>query len=192
MTIAVAWMGAAQVLACATPEERHQVLSFFFDGVPPLRPLEPLEPVVSPEESEAAASRSAAQRKRRAPVYVSIHGPYSRKQCDLCHESDFSNRLTEEKEELCWSCHKREDFPGEVVHGPVAAGRCDGCHDPHRSKNRFLLVSPETTLCEHCHDQDTFAGIDEHRAKEGEDCLRCHDPHATEREYMLRNGEDVS
>jgi len=177
-------MAAAQSLGCATPEQRHRVLIFFFDGVPPLEPL-------VPEEPEAARPSSVAMLRQREPIYASIHGPYSKEGCSQCHESESSNRLTQEKEELCWSCHKPEDFVGAAVHSPVAAGQCDGCHDPHRSKNPFLLVVPETALCEHCHDQDTFAELDEHRAQEGADCTRCHDPHAANRQYMLRSDVDV-
>jgi predicted CXXCH cytochrome family protein len=163
-------------------------LTFFFDGVPP---LEPLVLAAVPGEFEGAPPSPGARAKPRVSAYVSVHGPYAKRDCGLCHVSDFSNRLTQEGEDLCWSCHEREDFPGEVVHGPVAAGRCDGCHDPHRSRNPFLLVQPETALCEHCHDQETFARIDEHRAQEGDDCLRCHDPHASGREHLLKSDEDV-
>jgi predicted CXXCH cytochrome family protein len=164
------------------------MLTFLFDGVPPLHPKEP-EP--SPEQLvEGIGERDLPQ-----PTGVqisSVHGPVASKECDQCHSSERSNRLVEPKQDLCWSCHDREDFPGEVVHGPVAAGFCDGCHDPHRSKHPYLLVRAETELCEGCHDQFSYAALAEHRTAKGDDCQSCHDPHAAGRQYMLKRDAEPS
>jgi predicted CXXCH cytochrome family protein len=186
--VAVASGAAAQSLGCATPEQRHRVLTFFFDGVPPLYPEE-AEPATE-EVPADEAPRLARVRPRRRPL--SVHGPVAEKDCEQCHASDYSNQLTEPKEDLCWSCHDPEDFPGEVVHGPVAAGFCDGCHDPHRSAYPSLLVSAGGELCDTCHDQTGFANIDEHRSERGDDCQGCHDPHAADREYMLKRDAEPS
>jgi predicted CXXCH cytochrome family protein len=186
--VAVAAVAAAQSLGCATPEQRHRVLSFFFDGVPPLYPEEP-EPTY--EERAAGELQQVAEGRPKTRI-ISIHGPVAKRECDQCHESRFSNKLKAEKQDLCWSCHNREDFPGEVVHGPVAAGFCDACHDPHRSPHRFLLVRDRNEICQNCHDQFTFANLAEHRAAEGGVCQDCHDPHAGGRKYMLKRDAEPS
>jgi predicted CXXCH cytochrome family protein len=189
-TLAVALASAAGVqgLGCATPEQRHRVLTFFFDDVPPLYPV---DIATTPEELADLGDELPGGSKPPAWI-VSVHGPVSKRECDLCHASRYSNRLNQKAEEICWDCHEPEDFPGQVVHGPVASGNCNGCHDPHRSEYPNLLVRAEAELCEHCHDEQSFARLEEHRATDGEDCQRCHDPHAADGEYMLKRDEEAS
>ncbi|MBW2542849.1 MAG: hypothetical protein JRF15_12220 [Deltaproteobacteria bacterium] len=175
-----------QGVGCATPEERHRLLTIFFDGVPPLYPEEP-EPVAE-EIAEGVDPR--ASRARAENRIVSVHGPVAEKECDQCHSSRYSNKLKVEKEKLCWTCHDPEDFAGEVVHGPFAAGFCQACHDPHRSKHDYLLVSDRTDLCESCHEQYDVAAIPEHSSAEDRLCQSCHDPHAAARKFMLKADED--
>jgi predicted CXXCH cytochrome family protein len=179
---------AVQGIGCATPEERHRILTIFFDGVPPLHPV---EPVLAPEDLD----EGDAPRVRRTAVVnlnASIHGPYAEKECEQCHSSRYSNRLKAESEDLCWTCHDREDFAGEVVHGPFEAGFCQGCHDPHRSEHEYLLLSDSADLCEGCHEQYDMAAIAEHSSGKDRLCQSCHDPHAADRKYMLKGNEDSS
>jgi predicted CXXCH cytochrome family protein len=176
---------AAQGTGCATPEERHRILTLFFDGVPPLHPVEPV-PALETGESPQLARAAFAD-----PI-TSVHGPVADKECEGCHSTQYSNRLIAEKEELCWTCHDPEDFSGEVVHGPFVAGFCRSCHDPHRSQYEFLLVSDAADLCEGCHEQYDMALIPEHSSSEDRLCQSCHDPHAADRKYMLKGNEDSS
>jgi len=186
--VAVAAVASAQSLGCATPEQRHRLLTIFFDGVPPLR----TEPTRRSSEFPDYAEASELPRFRSKGAIVSVHGPVSSKRCDLCHVSRYSNRLTDEIENLCWSCHEAEDFPGEVFHGPVAAGLCIGCHDPHRSRYPFLLLSSQAEICQKCHDDYSFSELALHRSEQGDDCISCHDPHAAGREYMLKRDAEPS
>jgi predicted CXXCH cytochrome family protein len=179
---------ALQGLGCATPEERHRLLTIFFDGVPPLYPEEPEPLPEGPDEGNVPP----VVRSRAISRIASVHGPVAEKECDQCHSSRYSNKLKVEKEELCWTCHDREDFAGAVVHGPFAAGFCEACHDPHRSKYEYLLVSDETDLCESCHEQYDVAAIPEHSSDEDRLCQSCHDPHAAARKFMLKADEDSS
>lgn len=186
--IAVAAVVAAHSLGCATAEQRHRMLVLFFDGVPPLAPQVPVPPSDEPAEAVRAGGRP-----RPEPVaIVSVHGPVAAKECEQCHSGSRSKRLLEPKQDLCWSCHDRKDFPGEFVHGPVAAGYCDACHNPHRSPNAHLLVRKETELCVGCHDTGSDPKLLEHRTENGDDCQRCHDPHAADREYMLKRDAEPS
>jgi predicted CXXCH cytochrome family protein len=175
-----------QVVGCKTPEERHRLLTIFFDGVPPLYPVEPEPLPGEPEEGDTPQVARAAAVNSNA----SVHGPVAEKECDQCHSSRYSNQLKLERPELCWSCHDREDFAGAVVHGPFSAGFCQGCHDPHRSQYAYLLVSDEADLCLGCHEQSDLADIVDHRSGEGRLCQSCHDPHASDRKYMLKSDED--
>jgi predicted CXXCH cytochrome family protein len=179
---------ALQGIGCATPEERHRLLTIFFDGVPPLYPEEP-EPILEePDEGEIPQ----VARARSVGRIVSVHGPVAEKECDQCHSSRYSNKLNTEKEDLCWTCHDPEDFAGEVVHGPFAAGFCQACHDPHRSQYEYLLVSDRTDLCKSCHEQYDMAAIPEHSSGEDRLCQSCHDPHAAARKFMLKGDKDSS
>jgi predicted CXXCH cytochrome family protein len=193
---ALALLGVACIAGagCAV-EQRYRVMSFFLDGVPPPGTEEPVEmpqvaAATSLEEPADILMALAPRTQRRADF--SKHEAYDQKQCLDCHAGRFTDRLSVDLEELCWTCHAREDFPGEVVHGPVAGGSCTGCHNPHTSPYEKLLVQPTATLCERCHDDDTFPGFAQHRAREGEDCVRCHDPHSADREFMLGDEVDRS
>jgi predicted CXXCH cytochrome family protein len=177
-----------QGVGCATPEDRHRLLTIFFDGVPPLYPEEPARVLEDPEEGETPQ----VARTEAVNLSASVHGPYAEKECDQCHATRYSNRLKAEKEELCWTCHDREDFAGEVVHGPFAAGFCVGCHKPHRSEHEYLLVSDRADLCVECHEQYDMAAIPEHSSGEDRLCQSCHDPHAAARKFMLKGNEDSS
>jgi predicted CXXCH cytochrome family protein len=186
MMVAVAVGAAVQVLGCATPEQRHRVLTFFFDGVPPLYPEEPETMLGEPVDGQEPQSLPS----RPTVSDASVHPPVQERECGGCHETDRSNRLKAKKEDLCWICHEREDFVGNVVHGPVASGYCLGCHDPHRSDHPFLLMRSPADLCENCHDAFNFESLPEHRLEQGDDCKSCHDPHAAGREYMLKSDEE--
>ncbi|MFQ5514447.1 MAG: cytochrome c3 family protein [Myxococcota bacterium] len=179
LLVAVLLAGAS---GCLSPEARHRVLTTLLDGVPPLH-AEAVEPSVP--EHPAPAERGPARRPVE-PVWV-LHDPYAGKECEECHDEVRSNRLLRKGQALCWTCHDREDFEGEVVHGPMAAGECLACHDAHRSHNESLLVRPGTALCEGCHDLETFAELERHREERGKDCVGCHNPHASDREYMLED-----
>jgi predicted CXXCH cytochrome family protein len=188
MAITVLALGlAVQSIGCATDEQRHRVLTIFFDGVPPLHPEEPVP--ASGEFAEGDGRRLA--RKNGARPILSVHGPVAKKACEQCHTGRFSNRLKAEREDLCWNCHDPENFAGEVIHGPVAAGHCQGCHDPHRSVYKFLLISDAADLCVSCHEQYDTVAVAEHRDIAAVTCQSCHDPHSAELKYMLKRDEET-
>ena len=107
-------------------------------------------------------------------------------------------------EQLCVRCHELGAAKA-YVHGPLASGGCLVCHDPHRSANRFLLVSASDSFCLQCHERaglsvlavtegaDSAAagagkdGSDGH-AGDAADCTDCHDAHMSDRKYLLREG----
>lgn len=153
---------------------RHQVLTFFFDGVPP-------------EETQGEVSKGS--KKEGAPVVAAAryveHGPYAAKQCEACHVKA-SNKLVLPIEELCFQCHTL-DIRKKHIHGPLASGGCKECHDPHGSRFPFLLVSEPKEFCFRCHDANAIEKKEVHRRTEAQ-CTSCHDAHSSDREYLLTGG----
>jgi len=167
----ILWVLLLALLSGCAGKSRHQVLTFFFDGVPP-------------EETRGEAGKGS--QKAGAPVaavprYVE-HGPYAAKQCEACHVKA-SNRLVLPITELCFQCHTI-DIRKKYIHGPIASGGCKVCHDPHGSKYPFLLVSEPKESCLQCHDANAIAKKEVHRRTEAQ-CTACHDAHSSDREYLL-------
>jgi predicted CXXCH cytochrome family protein len=157
-------------LACDATS-RHKVLTYFFDGVPPLEipGAEPAPGAVTP------ASR---------PISFQEHGPYAAKQCTACHNQDAGNALVAPPNQLCGHCHALQlDKP--YIHGPLASGDCLVCHDPHSSPYRPLLVSQSDSFCFQCHDRNDISNSPEHANLE-ETCTTCHDAHMSNRKYLLK------
>lgn len=172
--------GALVALALAagcSSAKHHRVLSFFFDGVP-----DPAASVVSTTPAiEASVGRQL--------VRPGEHGPYAAKLCSACHDAAATNALIVPAEQLCQRCHAL-DTTKAYIHGPLASGGCLVCHDPHRSPNRYLLVSASDGFCLHCHDRaslSSLSGSDGH-AGEKADCTDCHEPHMSDRMFLLRPG----
>jgi predicted CXXCH cytochrome family protein len=182
---AVGWLPVLLLVAFGVncrDVDRHQVLSFFFDGVPPL----PGAKTGGPEPNEGGLE---ARRGRPEPTWF-VHEPQS--DCARCHgerkERGFSGQvhLTMPVPQLCYGCHQPPSSDQGWIHGPVAAGRCVLCHEPHRSANAALLKRPIPTLCTQCHSQ--LASIENHERASYALCLDCHAGHASPAKHLLRAG----
>ncbi len=177
--VALGGLVALALSAGCSTVKHHRVLSFFFDGVP-----DPASAVVS----TAPAVQASVGRQLVRP---GEHGPYAAKLCDSCHDAKATNALVVPAEQLCVRCHELGAAKA-YVHGPLASGGCLVCHDPHRSANRFLLVSASDVFCLRCHDRQTLSplgggGVDAH-AGESANCTECHEAHMSDRKYLLRPG----
>lgn len=195
---------------------RHDVLTFFFTGVP--------EPGAEGADGAGVAGRQVAtlapgarQRPKlklfREPrVYV--HGPYGSGQCELCHataaskpfrtlkggvtESTVSRaksigpRLAYPLEELCVTCHseKSAEAAGSMdlaQHKPVADGWCTACHSPHKALRQYMLLKNNNVeLCIQCHKPDELQASIEHRKDPEADCISCHNPHVGKSPLLLK------
>ncbi len=151
-------------------QSRHEVLTLFFDGVPPP------EPTV---EQKAAALAQAPPAR-----HFSEHGPYGAKLCDSCHQSAASNTFVAPPDKLCVQCHE----PGpqkKLQHDPFASGDCLSCHDPHSSPWRSLLVARPNDVCAECHETEMLPEDASHRDA-AKVCIDCHDAHQSDKEALLR------
>ncbi len=169
------------VLSC-DEVERHNVLTFFFEGVPPLGQDELTDGLVN--------SDSQTLRQTRPKQLWYVHQP--RKDCSLCHDRSrqrvFSSKtyLIKPVPELCYECHADYTTSASYVHGPVAVGQCLLCHNPHRSRIEHLLEEPQPQLCYLCHNIDTVKIIPAHLAKPEFACTDCHDAHTSSIKYLLK------
>ena len=167
------------LLACG-PAKRHEVLDFFFDGVPPLTQERPdTTETKSPQKEEGP---------RVALPTIYEHPPHEEGICGACHsvpeDGTYSGKtdLLLPPNELCYECH--DDFEAEKiraeyawVHGPVAAGECIACHGPHRTTYPSLLRhGPPGMICSRCHTEEILSPISEHEPGD-RTCLDCHYPH---------------
>ena len=168
--------------------QRHEALTFFFDGVPPL------QPEMFPEGLVDSNSLGPDQVEQRPAWYA--HEPS--KDCSNCHskrkQRSFSTQthLIAPTPKLCYNCHDDFTSSASFVHGPVAVGQCLFCHNPHRSKIEHLLVAPEPGLCYLCHDINTIELIAAHLPKQLSTCTDCHNPHASSTKALLKNSSSWS
>jgi len=163
--------------------KRHEALTFFFDGVPPLGPESLQGESLDPNSSELAQTG-------QTPAWY-VHEP--RKDCSICHgkrkQRSFSSQiyLTSSVPKLCYKCHTDYTVSASFVHGPVAVGQCLFCHNPHKSKIEHLLIAPEPELCYQCHDIDTIELIASHLPKQLSSCTDCHNAHASSTKALLKS-----
>jgi predicted CXXCH cytochrome family protein len=168
----IALAAASFLLGCSTPRG-HRVLTFFFDGVPPLA-------APAPVASHAPAVTATSVRR------AGEHGPFVARLCDACHEPGRGNALVAPKDQLCLKCHAI-DLTRRYVHGPLLAGDCGVCHDPHRSAYPSLLVAESRTFCVRCHDRASLRSVEGHDGSRT--CVSCHDAHGADRPVLLKAEE---
>lgn len=159
-------------------DKKHDVLTFFFDGVPPLG-----------QEKQVNADFRATAQAPEGPVWY-VHEP--RKDCTNCHDRNRQRvsypqtYLNAPIPKLCYNCHTDFTSSGKYVHGPVAVGQCLFCHNPHASKIKYLLLEPEPVLCFKCHDQFSIELIPAHVSKQMTMCTNCHNPHSSSTRALLK------
>lgn len=165
---------------------RHKVLTFFFEGVPPLgakkRVKRKAVTVEKPVDTGVAEVDVLRQR------VSSKHSPSRDDNCGQCHldGSRSRDRLVNAPPDLCYSCHTNYSDSSGYLHGPIAAGACVFCHGPHTTKFVHLQKKPQPKLCYQCHQQEDIALVTDHQDKQHEICTKCHDPHAGSRSDFLK------
>ena len=169
-------------LASCGPTERHRMMTYLFDGVPPL-------PGQVADRSLYDVNDTGATGEGGAGGWT-VHEPL--KDCTQCHanrrRARFSRevQLVEAPPQLCFRCHTEYANPSGWVHGPVATGECLFCHEPHKTRNAALLTDPVPELCYRCHDREAMALIENHTEASYANCIRCHEGHAAPTRWLLR------
>ncbi|MHC4475458.1 MAG: cytochrome c3 family protein [Planctomycetota bacterium] len=168
--------------------ERHRVLTFFFDGVPPLYDE------TGDTNDVNDANFAAGQGREAGPAWF-VHEPTRNCKDNPCHDmskkpASLRPDFTKEPPELCFDCHPDTDYSGSMnyVHGPVAVGDCMVCHEEHRSKHKHLLTAPVPELCYQCHQQTTVESIPDHSQESYSGCLGCHEGHLSSARGLLKKG----
>jgi predicted CXXCH cytochrome family protein len=183
----LAALAAALAALSCTPERKHRLLTFFFDGVPPLHPPEaegPPEPAAGPPQ----VGPTVVEEPAKPRIVWSEHAPaLDKTQCGACHDRNASYALTKPLEELCIACHERQTRQYPRMHGPVAIGACATCHEAHRSPHKHLVRAPSPQLCLRCHEPTPEGGATRGCARSSDeaDCLGCHHPHGGKEGYFL-------
>ena len=168
------------------PANRYKVLTFFFDGVPPLGEpgvdIAPGELLIQDTDVEGVVGdlslgQAGASRHKAA------------RDCRRCHEDGTRwsrKQLHNPLPQLCYECHTDYNVVRGYVHGPVVVGACVFCHDPHESKYVRLQIAPQPELCYQCHDIDDISSLVDHQDKLEGVCTECHDPHVSSEKMLLK------
>ena len=163
-------------------EKKHDILTFLFDGVPPLGQKGSKTELVN-------ADFRATSQVPEGPVWY-VHEP--RKNCTNCHDKSRQRNMSPQTylktpvPQLCYNCHSDYRSSAQYVHGPVAVGQCLYCHNPHASQIKHLLIESEPELCYKCHDQYAVELIPGHYSKQMSICTNCHNPHSSSIRSLLR------
>lgn len=168
---------------CAT-WNRHEVLTFFFDGVPvPGSETNAIARAAGNATNDLTGG-SASSMVASASAEI-VHEPYADKDCTSCHASRYTEKMKGKALDVCFECH--DDFlkTAKVRHSPAEDGSCMECHAPHHSPHKGLLVKPVTDLCFDCHDRMP-KDLAVHQPVADNDCLACHAAHASNVEKLLK------
>lgn len=181
--------GVLVIVAGCDRESRYKVLTFFFEGVPPLDGEKDAagSGVTTTDESlQSVVGEKPVSRVSKQSRKVK-HKPV--KNCNKCHMGGMNSgqrKLIMPMPDLCYSCHTNYHEADGYVHGPIAVGDCIFCHDPHGSKYVHLLKAPQPKLCEQCHIPEYMEFISGHETMPDTICTDCHDPHVSSMKKLLK------
>jgi len=190
------------LMTFALPGCSHQVLTFFFTGMP------------ESGQEQIVAADNVAKPEGRKRVFKSnqfAHGPYGASLCNSCHQSrggsvfdrqvtaavttdprKISPHLVYPLAELCVGCHSDQQpsaakANGLWQHGPVANQQCTACHSPHKSNRRYMLLADSNAaMCGQCHSDSELRHTPEHTHDPAAECTSCHNPHAGQSRFLLK------
>jgi predicted CXXCH cytochrome family protein len=173
------------LVACSR-EARHRVLTFLYDGVPPLdADITPI-PVEIPPDPDVETGPPGAAGPAGRRVYN--HPAYQRNLCNTCHATESGGVLKTARQGLCQTCHPDKPPRKEFVHGPVAVNGCLACHHYHRAPYPKVLIADAQSLCFTCHVMEELSTDEHHATIEEHRCIACHDAHGGDDRYFLLPG----
>ena len=159
------------------------MLTFFYDGVPPLDGAVQLEMDLSQAAVEDAGDEPAAGARVKQRFYS--HPAYRKNLCGGCHDAEGGKLLKTVREGLCRKCHPDKPAKKEFVHGPVAVNGCLACHHFHKAPYPKVLIADEQSLCFRCHVAEELSAGGYHATIKEEHCVDCHDSHGGDDRFFL-------
>ena len=171
------------MITSCSKEQKHDVLSFFFDGVPNPRKQDSLKVDTTKLDSSLVTKHEESILTKQY-----LHAPFETQSCGDCHNTAKGYSLIAKGSALCYNCHPdfRENL--KILHGPVANGECIQCHQPHSSPYQRLLSRKGQDLCLYCHKRNDINLTELHKAIEKKDCWECHNPHGgADRTFLNKN-----
>lgn len=177
----LAFLVLGGIMGC-TSNSRHNVLAFFFDGVPD--PNE-LTMAIEGDSLLMADSLTISENQFPASIPYIFHQPYIQKECDICHNNANMGQLTEVQPDLCYYCHENFSDKYQYLHGPVEGGFCTKCHNPHLAKLESLLLLEGQAICLRCHESERIYKNESHEGIEEYSCTECHNPHGGDNKYYF-------
>jgi predicted CXXCH cytochrome family protein len=185
----VVWGSLMLLLAACTTGGKTRLIDVFFDGVPPDKKASDNKVPVAKSPVNAIKTEEELpeiyKRARAAPP-GSRHQPFINRECILCHESEFSEKLRAETTKLCADCHKAYFDPVPFPHAPIKDGKCMECHKPHASPEASLLNKPESEGCAKCHPAEKLRTTPEHAEMGNAACHSCHEVHGGQKKFLLK------
>jgi len=163
---------------------RHQVMTFFFTGVPSLEEQDRMEaaareeakkPKQAKKSKETVAAASAKLERARSVAVRATrfsHGPYAANECYQCHEVSASGGFR--------GFGKQEGAAGSLAKAGIVPGK---------------MVAPWNELCVGCHagkkpEQAYRSALWVHGPVSNGYCIVCHAPHASPEPYLLLKKPD--
>lgn len=174
---------------------RYEVLTFFFEGVPPLDGTH----ATAGADANVVILTNANIMSSMNPEHVVLQPDQFGQRvssnhefvrdCAQCHTGGFSSSrqdLRQDVPALCYSCHTDLHEPDDSLHGPLNVGECVFCHDPHQSAYVRLQKLPQPALCYSCHKVEDIVSIPGHAEPLQQACTGCHDPHGSSIPPLLK------
>ncbi len=175
------------IASSCSREVTHRVLTFLYDGVPPLE-AGPVQPEIElAEAGPAGAAEGGAPGGAEAKKSYS-HPAYRKNLCGGCHDVDGGRLLKTAREGLCQTCHPDKPAKKKFVHGPVAVNGCLACHHFHKAPFPKVLIADAQSLCFRCHVTEELATDRHHATIKEERCIVCHDAHGGDDRFFLLPG----
>ena len=173
---------AALIAVACARETRHEILVFFYDGVPP---LDAGIDRASEMSSDVSGEKDGPRVKRKTTFYT--HPLHLQNRCPDCHKEDRVLQISV-RDGLCRLCHfdKPEDKETMTfLHGPFAVNACLSCHRMHKSRHKGILLADAQDVCFFCHEMGNLVLGAHHESIETKRCIECHSPHGGSDRYFL-------
>jgi len=189
-TLPILFLASVSALIVAVACSRaasHRVLTFLYDGVPPLyAELAQYGPQLP--DPLAATKVDATGVVIAAGTRSYSHPAYQRNLCGACHDAEGGRVLKTAREGLCQTCHPDKPAKKKFVHGPVAVNGCLACHHYHKAPYPKVLIADAQTLCFRCHVMEELRTDAHHATIQQKRCVDCHDAHGGDDRYFLLPG----